>query len=143
MNDLTAARPPAWFRILSILGLLWTLLGVLMYLIHVRIIEGGEMTEAQRALEASVPPWVTAAFAVAVFAGLLGALGLVLLKRWAKPLLVLSLIAVLLQEGWTIFVSDGREVHGAAGIAMPALIVLVAILLVWLANGGIRRGWLS
>ena len=143
MNETIAGRPPAWFRILSILALLWTLFGIAVYLMHVGVIDSGELTEAQRALEASVPVWVTAAFAIAVFVGALGALGLVLLKRWAKPLLVVALIAVLLQEGWTIFVSDAREVHGAAGgIAMPALIILVSILLVWLANAGIRRGWL-
>ena len=142
MNDAIGGRVPAWFRILSILALLWTLFGVALSLVHVGIIPSGEMNEAQRALKASVPAYVTAAFAVAVFAGALGTLGLVLLRRWAKPLLVLALVAVLLQEGWTIFVSDAREVHGMAGIALPLLIVLVSILLVWLANAGIRRGWL-
>jgi hypothetical protein len=30
-----------------------------------------------------------------------------------------------------------------AGIAMPALITAIAILLVWLAHIGTRRGWLK
>ena len=141
MNDAIAGRPPAWFRILSVLALLWTFFGIAVYLAHVGIVEV-ERSEAQRALEATVPAWVTAAFAVAVFVGSMGALGLVLLKRWAKPLLVLSLVAVLLQEGWTIFVSGARAIGGLGALAMPLLVVLVAILLVWLANAGIRRGWL-
>lgn len=143
MNDAIAGPVPAWFRILSILGLLWTLFGVVMYLMHVGVIPSRELNEAERALEASAPVWVIAAFAVAVFAGALGTLGLVLLRRWAKPLLVLSLVAVLLQEGWTLFVSNAREVLGASAVAMPLLIILAAILLVWLANAGIRRGWLT
>lgn len=143
MNDVIGGRPPAWFRILSVLGLLWSLVGVAMYLMHVGVIEGGEMTEAERALEASVPGWVMAAFALAVFASLLGTLGLVLLKRWAKSLLVLALICVLVQEGWVILVSDARAVHGMIGLVLPLLIIVVAVLLVCLANVGVRRAWLT
>ncbi len=145
MNGVIGARPPAWFRLLSVLGLLWSLIGVAMYLQKVGMFGDplAGMPDAERALAESVPGWVTGAFAIAVFAGALGSLGLVVLKRWARPLLILSLLAILVQEAWIIFMSGAREVHGIMAIAMPALITLIAILLVWLAGTGVRRGWLT
>ena len=134
---------PAWFRLLAFVGLAWNLIGVAMYLQKVGLFGDplAGLTETERALAESVPAWVTAAFAIAVFSGLLGALALVMLRRVARPLLILSLIAVLAQCGWIVLLSDARAVHGLTGVAMPALLVLIAVGLAWLATSGIRRGW--
>lgn len=144
MDMVTGSRPPGWFRLLALLALLWNLIGVAMYLQSVGLFGDplAGLDEAERTLAASVPGWVIGIFALAVFSGLLGALGLVLGRSWSKPLLVVSLVALLVQSGWIVLISDAREVHGLAGIAMPALLVLVGLLLVWLAQGGVRRGWL-
>ena len=137
-------HPPSWFRLLSVLALLWSLIGVGMYLLHVGVFgdPGANLNEAERRLAAETPVWVTSAFAIATFAAALGSLGLILLKRWARPLLVLSLVAVHIQDAWIIFMSDAREVHGLAGIAMPVLVILAAVLLAGLATAGVKRGWL-
>ena len=50
--------------------------------------------------------WVTGLFAIGVFAGALGTLGLVLRRRWARPLLLLSLVAVILQFGGWLLMTD-------------------------------------
>lgn len=135
---------PAWFRPVAVLGLLWELFGVATYLMHVGVLPSmtGEMSEAERSLMESSPTWVTALFAIAVFAGALGALGLVLGRRWAKPLLIVSLIAVVLQFGGWLLMTDAIAVIGPSVFAMPAVITLVAILLVWMANRAAARGWL-
>jgi len=145
MSNDVAAKAPSWFRLLAVIGLLWNLIGVAMYLQNVGLFGDplAGLNEAERALAASIPAWVTAAFAIAVFSGLFGALALVLLKRVARPLLILSLLAVLAQTGWIVLLSDARAVHGLAGIAMHALIVLIAAGLAWLATSGLRRGWLN
>lgn len=144
MTDEIAAPAPTWFRSLAIVGLVWNLIGVAMYLQKIGLFGDplAGLNEAERALAAAVPGWVTAAFAIAVFSGLFGTLALVLLRRVALPLLVLSLLAVLAQTGWIVLLSDARALHGLAGIAMPALIVVIAVGLAWLANSGLRRGWL-
>ena len=144
MNRVIGPHPPAWFRLLSILALLWSLIGVAMYVMHLGLLgdPAHDLSEAERELAADTPIWVTSAFAIATFAAAIGSLGLILLKRWARPLLVLSLVAVLIQHLWVIFMSDAREVHGLAGIAMPALVILAAVLLVGLATVGVKRGWL-
>ena len=145
MSELVGARPPGWFRLLSILALVWNLIGVAMYLQKVGLFGDplAGLSDAERTLAESVPAWVTGAFAIAVFSGLVGAIGMVLLKKWSLPLLTVSLLGVLAQCGWILFVSEAREVHGLTGIAMPALITLIAILLVWLARTGSNRGWLG
>ena len=144
MSELVGARPPGWFRLLSLAGLLWNLFGVVLYLQKVGLFGGplAGLSDAERALAESVPAWVTGAFAIAVFSGLLGAIGMVVLKKWAMPLLAVSLLGILAQCGWIVFMSKAREVHGLTGIAMPALITLIAILLVWLARTGSNQGWL-
>ena len=76
-------------------------------------------------------------------AGLLGTLLLVMLKRLAKPLLILSLLGVLVQCGWIVGMSNARAVEGNMAFVMPGVVTLVALFLVWLAMVGDRRGWLS
>jgi hypothetical protein len=143
MTDLSDVRPPTWFWIVAVLGLLWELFGVAMYLMHVGVLPNSqEMSEAERSLMESSPVWVTALFAISVFGGALGTLGLLLRKRWARPLLVLSLIAVILQFGGWLLVTDAIAVMGPSVFVMPAVIVAVAILLAWLATVGVKRGWL-
>lgn len=145
MNDVIGARAPGWFRLLAVLGLAWNAFGVYMYLKSVNMFGDAlaGLDEPHRALAQSVPSWVTGAFAVAVFAGLLGALLLVMLKRLAKSMLVLSLLAVLVQCGWIVGMSNARAVEGNMALMMPGIITLVALLLVWLAMVGDRKGWLG
>lgn len=143
MNASVIGRPPAWFRVAAVLGLVWTLFGVFMYLVQVGIFgDVMPMTPEEQSLADLTPVWVTAAFAIAVFAGALGALGLVLLKSWARLLLILSLVAVLVQEVWVLFLSGAADVHGASAIVLPILVIAIAALLVWMAHLGVKRGWL-
>lgn len=144
MSDVIGAKPPAWFWVVAVLALLWEAFGVAMYLMTVGVIENAkEVSEAERSLMESSPTWVTGLFAIGVFAGLLGVLGLLLRKSWARPLLIVSLVAVILQFGGWLLMTDAITVVGSSVFVMPAIIVAVAILLVWVASTGVRRGWLS
>jgi hypothetical protein len=89
------------------------------------------------------PVWYTAAFAMAVFAGILGALGLVLARHWARPLLVVSLVAMIVQFAWWTLISGAAELYGPAVYVAPVVVIVVSALLVWLANAAVRRGWLG
>jgi MFS superfamily sulfate permease-like transporter len=80
---------------------------------------------------------------VAVFAGLLGALGLLIRKGWSRSLLFLSLLALLVQFGWWIFISGAMEVIGPSMLTMPIVVIVVGIFLVWIANHAAKRGWLT
>ena len=143
MNDVIGTRPPTWFRIVAVLALLWNLFGLWQYLSYVGVVPMlGEMNPGEAALLDEAPVWYTGAFAVAVFAGGLGALGLVLARRWSRPLLIVSLVAAIVQFGWWCFESGAAETIGSSIYIAPAVIILIGLLLVWLAHTGVKRGWL-
>jgi hypothetical protein len=143
MATVAPTAPPIWFRIVAVLAILWNAIGVFQYLSSVGMFGDpmASLTEAQRAAAQSIPAAIVGAFAISTFAGLIGSFGLLLCKRWALPMLVLSLIAVIVLEGWIVFLSGLLEMFG--GIGLPASVTLVALLLVWLAYHARRRGWLA
>ena len=143
MATAAPAAPPAWFRIVALLAVLWNAFGVFQYLSTVGLFGDpmAGMNEVQRAAAENLPAAIIGAFAIGTFAGLIGSLGLLLRKGWALPLLVLSLLALLALEGWIVFLSGALDAFG--GIGLPATIVLVAALLAWLAYHARQRGWLG
>lgn len=141
--NVIGASPPGWYRLVALLAVLWNCIGAWGYLSKVGVVPTMmEMTAEETALVAGMPVWATAGFAVAVFGGLLGSLGLLLGKAWARLLLILSLLGMLVQFGWWLLMSDAMARIGGQSAVMPAVVVLIGVLLIWLANMGIRRGWL-
>jgi hypothetical protein len=143
MASFAPAAPPVWFRIVALLAIFWNAFGVFQYLTSVGLFGDpmAGLTDVQRAAAEGVPAAITGAFAIATWAGLIGSLGLLLAKRWALPMLVLSLLGCLALEGCIVFLSGMLDIFG--GIALPAAVVLVALLLAWLAWHARRRGWLA
>ena len=107
----TSIKPPVWFWVVSIFALLWNAGGVFTYLDtafnQVAMLE--EMTQAQRELFENFPAWATGAFAMAVFSGLFASIGLLLRKKWAKPLFILSLLMAVAQFIQWLFVQNAAE----------------------------------
>lgn len=136
-NSMT--KPPVWFWIVSVVALIWNGMGVMQYLAKAYATD--EMiaalpAEQQAEFLAEHPAWYTAAFAIAVFAGALGCLALILRKKWAYMLLLLSLLGVIVQMSYITFKLDMANV-------MTGMIVLVSIALVWFAKQAIAKEWIS
>ena len=145
MSEQQTKKPPLWFWIVSILALLWNLMGVLAYLGQAYMTDEmkSEYSQEQLSLMESTPAWITAVFAIAVWGGLLGCIALILRKKWAKPVLLLSFIAIVIQMGYSFFMTNASEVYGAVqGIITPILVILIGAVLVQFANIGIKRTWL-
>ena len=138
-------KPPIWFWIVSALALLWNLAGVMAYLgqAYMSIETLEQMSQAERLLYESQPAWVTGAFAVAVWGGALGCIALMLKKKWAKPVFIISLIGILAQMSHSFFISNNFEVYGPGAMIMPIMVLIIGIALVLLANTAIKKGWLS
>jgi hypothetical protein len=146
MSEKSTTKPPIWFWIVSILALLWNLMGVMAYLGQAYMTDEmkAEYTAEQLALMESTPAWVTAAFAIAVWGGLLGCLALLLRKKWARPVLILSLIGIVAQMGHSFFMTNAAEVYGQVqGIITPLLVIIIAIALVQFARIAEKRNWIS
>ncbi|RNC91564.1 MAG: hypothetical protein ED555_00035 [Allomuricauda sp.] len=141
----TSVKPPAWFWVVSILALLWNLFGVFQYLFSAfnqqEILES--LTQAQREVFEAIPAWATACFAIAVFSGAIAAIGLLLRKKWAKPLFMVSLVTSTAQFIHWLFISNAVEAFGPSTYGMPITVIVVGILLVVLAKKGIQKGWLN
>jgi len=137
-------KPPIWFWIISVVALVWNLMGVNAYL------QQEFNTEAHRAMYTSEqleqiaqqPAWYTAAFAIAVFCGALGCLFLLLRKTWAKPMFILSIIGIIGQIIYNLVLNNHLEGAGAFAISMQIAIPIIAILLILLSRGATERGWL-
>lgn len=145
MSEQQTKKPPLWFWIVSVLALLWNLMGVLAYLGQAYMTDEmkSEYSQEQLSLMESTPAWITAVFAIAVWGGLLGCIALILRKKWAKPVLLLSFIAIVIQMGYSFFMTNASEVYGAVqGIITPILVILIGAVLVQFANIGIKRTWL-
>jgi hypothetical protein len=143
MNEVIGGRAPGWLRIVALVAVLWNLIGVYFYLVHVGAAPGPEVSEAEAEISRSMPSWATACFAVGVFGGTLGALGLLMLKAWSRSMLLLSFLALLGSEGWILFLSGAPQRLGPSAYGLPITIVVIALLLLWLANSGTSKGWLS
>lgn len=78
-----SAKPSAAFWIISVLALLWNLLGVMAYIMQVTMTPEAlqALPAEQQALYTNVPAWATAAFAVAVWGSTLGCILLLLRKK--------------------------------------------------------------
>ena len=138
MSDMVETQAPGWLRIVAGLALLWNLVGVYNYLMTVGVIPG-----ANEAAAGAMPAWATGAFAVAVFGGALGCLGLLMLKRWSKLLLLVSLLGVLAMDLWLFVLTELSASMPPAEMGLQVAVVVIAIFLVWLAYSADRKGWLS
>ena len=146
MTKSVTIKPPAWFWIVSVVALLWNLLGAMAYLAQAFITDEGKgmLPADQLELLENTPAWATAAFAIAVWGGVLGCIGLLVRKKWARPVLLVSLLGILVQMSYAFFMTNATEVYGTAqGVVMPLLLIVIGIGLVLFAKSSQNKGWIS
>jgi hypothetical protein len=131
----STTKPSATFWVISIVALLWNLMGVFAYLSQAYITPEAIalLPEAEQAYYNNVPAWVTGAFALAVFSGTFGAIALILRKKWAVLLFMVSLIAVMVQSIYTFLIQTYIQLS-ANQMIMPILVIVIAVFLVWYSN---------
>ncbi len=139
------SKTPVWFWIIGGLAVLWNAAGVAAYFSEIMMSaeQFAALDPEYRELFLARPFWFTAAFAIAVFAGLVGSILLLLRKKLAVRVLILSLLGVLVQfSGY--FILDGYfEYVSSQGWLMPAMIVAVAALLVFFSRHSEKQGVLK
>jgi hypothetical protein len=145
MSDLLNGRPNTTFWIVGGAALVWNLIGLVFYYSHVTMtpeaLQG--FAGAQQDFFNSTPIWATSAYAIAVNAGVLGSLFLLLRKAWAVPLFMLSLLGILLQNFHAFVLASGLEVWGSNGIILPSVVVVIAVALLMYSRTTKAKGWLA
>ena len=137
-------QPATTFWIISVIALLWNLAGVYAYLsqayMSTEVI--ATLSEPEQMYYNNVATWATASYATAVFAGTLGSLTLLLQKKIAYPLLIISLIAVLIQATYNFFIQEFIPVEYVQMI-WSLVIIFIAIFLVWFSKDATNKETLS
>jgi len=142
MDERFGPRPVAgWFMIGAAASLLFMGLGCISYVMHV-LANPAAMGLDQRAAYEAEPAWVTGAYAVAVWVGLIGALLLVLRRKAAEWLLLVSVIAVLVWLAGLLLVSPLRDSMSANDLIVALVVAALTWTIFWFARHSRQKGWL-
>jgi len=142
-NNLTTNKPPIWFWVIAVIALLWNLAGLSAYFMQMGMGEAdlAALPEAERTMYEAFPIWANIAFAVAVFAGTMGCIALLLRKRIALSLFIISLMGIIVQQVYIFAVSGIVQLKGMSAMVMPTMVVLFGVFLIWFGRYVIERGW--
>ncbi|MFT6781017.1 MAG: hypothetical protein ACJA1A_000936 [Saprospiraceae bacterium] len=135
---------PVTYWIVSAIALLWNLVGVANFVFQVFFTDTmvALMSPEHKEMILSNPTWMKLVFGIATIGGLIGAVGLIMRKKWAVPALLVSLIAVIIQMGYSSFATKALEVMDQSPV-FPAMIVLFSAVLWFYAKRSDSRGYLN
>ena len=138
-------KAPKWFLALAVVALLWNLLGCLAFFADLQLSpqDIAKLSPEQQTLYNARAAWALAATALAVFGGTIGCIGLLLRKKWAFIVLLLSLVGIVVQDFGLFVLVNGAALAGAVAVVLQALVLAIAVGLVWLSRRAIARGWLT
>ncbi len=141
----TTDKPKLGFWIISIIALIWNSMGVMAYLGQAFMTDEAKalLPEVEREMHETRPPWATAAFAFAVFGGLLASILLLLRKKLSNFFFLISLIGIFIQMIYNFFISKSIEDYGPWGLIMPSMIIILGIFLYLYSKNLINKGWLK
>ena len=137
-------RVPGWYWAVALAARVWNGFGCFMYLSQVGMdpAEMAKLPQVQQEVWRAMPAWAIGAYAIAVWVGLLGAIGLLLRRPWARLAFGVSLAGVVVQFGWTFLGTPILARMGGSAAVFPAFIFFVAASLLCFSEMATKRGWL-
>jgi hypothetical protein len=147
MSDEINNKPTTAYWIIAGLLLSWNLLGLYMYYgqstATAETFAAAGYSAEQVAFVLAEPIWAHSAYAIAVNAGVLGAILLLLRKAWAVPLFILSLVGALFQDLDAYVLRGALDYFDAAWLAIPITVLVICVFEIWYSNRAKAKGWLS
>jgi hypothetical protein len=136
---------PKHLWVIGIVALLWNAVGAFDYLMTQTRNEEymGQFTPEQLEFFYGFPSWLVALWAIAVWGGVLGAILLLMRKKLAVVVFLVSFVAMVLTSIQNFVLSNGLEVMGGAGVGFSAVIFLIALGLWLYSRAMARRGVLA
>jgi hypothetical protein len=140
MNESTT-RTPIHLWIVGILAVVWNAVGAFDYIATQYRIESymSQFTPEQLEYIYAFPVWLDAAWAIAIWASVLGSLSLLLRKAWAVWLFGVSILGLATSSVYNFVLSDGLAMMGAGAAIFTVVIWLIALFLFFYAKAMAAR----
>ncbi|MGB1234952.1 MAG: hypothetical protein ACPG5U_04395 [Planktomarina sp.] len=137
-------KTPIHFWILAVLGLLWFGMGAYDYVMTVRANEEylSILTPEQRVWMDARPMWFTVFWATSIWAAVLGCIVMLVRRRAAGKVFLISIAAYIPCLTWSYVISDpsGWDVTGMFGLVFSVIIGLTIIFFAMYCSTMARRG---
>ena len=147
MAEESITKPTTAFWIIAGLLAVWNLSGLFMYyqmsITTPEQLQAAGYNAAQIAHVVNTPKWSHSAYAIAVNAGVLGVIFLLLRKAWAVPMFVLSLAGALLQDLDAYVLRRALDHFDSAWLVIPVTVVVICIFEIWYSRAAKAKGWLT
>jgi len=131
------------FWLIGVISLIWHGMGILNFMMQMDADTLATMPESNRLIAESRPLWSTAAFALAVFGGGLGAVLLLLRKSLDIVVFMASLVGVILAMIPMLGMLDTVNFGPAEMVLAVVMPVVVGVFLIWYAKWTRSRGWIG
>jgi len=142
MDDRFAPQPVAgWFKLAAIASVIFMAIGCAGYLASV-LTDPSSLPVDQRNLMEARPIWMIAAYAVAVWVGLAGSVLLLMRRKLAEPLLLVSLVTAVLTFLPYAVVPVVSDLVTTNDIAVAVVVLAITWTIYWFARHSRQRGWL-
>jgi hypothetical protein len=140
--DNETVQPVApWYMFAALAALLFMLLGCLVFWLDASADPATLPLDQRVAMEAR-PFWLVMMNGIAVIAGAIGALLLVMKRRAAESFLLLSVIAVAVWLAGLLLVGPVRDALSANDIAVAVAVTIITWTIYGFARHSRLRGWL-
>ena len=143
MDDRYAPQPLArWYMMAAIASVLLMLVGCVGFVLD-RMTDPSSLPLDQRTIVLARPLWSVLAYGLAVWVGLAGAVLLVMKRKLAEPLLLVSLVAAVFTFLPYAVVPGVRDNVSTNDIAFALVILAITWTVFWFARHSRQRGWLT
>ena len=143
MSETLETKTPVHLWIIGVVALLWNAVGAVDYVMTQTKNEAymGQFTAEQLEFFYGLPMLIVAAWAIAVWGGVLGSVLLLLRKRLAVWVFLVSFIAMVITSIHNYGLSNGLEAIGDPfALVFSAVIFVVALLLYLYSRNQMLRG---
>jgi hypothetical protein len=144
-NSVQSTPAPWHLWVIGVVALLWNAIGAFDYLMTEtrNAAYMSAFTPEQLAYFYGFPWWVIATWAIAVWGGVLGSVLLLLRRRLAVPVFLVSLVAMVVTTVHNFVLSNGLDIFQDAGSRVfTGVIFVVALALFLYARAAAKRGLL-
>ena len=129
------------FWLLASVALIWNLLGAINFLVQMDAEMLANYRESEQMIIENRPLWATLGFAVAVFAGALASLLLLLRKAIASYVFMASFVGLIVTMLHSL--GSGIQFGMAEIIGIILMPIALAGFLIWYSKHCEKKGWLS